>query len=140
MFQTMPSRPVPALVMPMVSGCMGTPRCCRAYSIMPGRGSKPARRPKRVSCWNSVNRIDAVGRPLNPASSRFLAAGRAYQNLGRNAERIVQTANHFNRQVALSIQDLRDAGARPDQRFEVLAAQALLLHAKLDGLDRVRWV
>src|SRR5262245_27242400 len=55
MFQTMPSMPVPALVTPMVSGCMETPRCCRAHSITPGRGSKPGREANRAPCWNSVN-------------------------------------------------------------------------------------
>src|SRR5262249_36155464 len=49
----------------------------------------------------------------------------------------MQAANHRDRESALSVQDLGDPGARADDVFQVSSRKALLLHAELDGLDRV---
>jgi hypothetical protein len=49
----------------------------------------------------------------------------------------MQASDHANRQAALAVQNLRHARSRSDERFEVLAGEALLLHAELDRLDRI---
>src|SRR5450631_740552 len=76
-------------------------------------------------------------------SRRFLIPRWADQHLGGNAETIMQAPYHANRQAALAVQDLRNARSRSDERFQVLAREALLLHAELDRLDRIgrlHWV
>ena len=52
----------------------------------------------------------------------------------------MQAADHADREAALAVQDLHNAGSRADERLETLSREALLLHADLDRLDRIRRV
>jgi hypothetical protein len=63
---------------------------------------------------------------------------RTYQHLGGDAELLVQPPDHGNRQTSPAVQHFRHARPRADEWLEVLAGQPLLLHAKLDGCNRVR--
>ncbi len=48
--------------------------------------------------------------------------------------------NHADGQIAPTVQDFGDSGPRADQRLQILAGEALLLHSELDRFDRVRWI
>ena len=50
---------------------------------------------------------------------------------------IVQAADHADRKAALAVQDFGNPRSRADQWLQVLPRKALLLHAKLDRLDRI---
>ena len=52
----------------------------------------------------------------------------------------MQAADHRNRQSALSIQNLGDAGARAYNLLQVPSREPLLLHTEFDGLNGIRWV
>ena len=49
----------------------------------------------------------------------------------------MQAPDHRDRKIAFAIEHLGDAGARTDNRLEIASSQPLLLHAKLDRLDRI---
>ena len=50
----------------------------------------------------------------------------------------MQAADHRDRQSALSVHDLGDAGACADDLLQVSPGQSLLLHPEFDRLDRIR--
>ena len=49
----------------------------------------------------------------------------------------MQTADHCDRQAPSPVQNLGDARPRPDNALQILAGEALLLHPKFYGLDRI---
>ncbi len=52
----------------------------------------------------------------------------------------MEAAYHADGEAPSAIQDLRDARTRTDEGFEILSRESLLLHAKFDRLDRIRWI
>src|ERR1019366_3781399 len=59
------------------------------------------------------------------------------QDLGRNAQNLMQSTNHRDGQTALAGQNLRDPSAGSNYFLQVLSCQPLLFHPEPDGFD---WV
>src|ERR1700730_4416763 len=49
----------------------------------------------------------------------------------------MQAPDHADRKAALALQPFRPPRPRANPRLQILAAEALLLHPKLDRLDRI---
>src|SRR5438309_9884528 len=81
--------------------------------------------------------------PLNPSYPLLVTrlhcfgARRAYQYLGRNAQLIVQAADHVDRQPTTAVEHLGNPGTSTENALQILAREALLLHPEFDRLDRV---
>ncbi len=58
---------------------------------------------------------------------RTFLARRANQHLGGDAEPVMQTADHTDREAASAIENFGDTGAGADQRLQILAGQLLLI-------------
>jgi len=52
----------------------------------------------------------------------------------------LQSADHGDGETTLAVQYFRNPRTRTDERFQILAGQLLLFHAKPDGRNRVRRV
>ena len=77
-----------------------------------------------------------AAQPILLARLHCFGARRPYQYLGRNAELVVQTADHVDRQASAAVEHLRNPGARTEDPLQILAGKALLLHPEFDRLDR----
>src|SRR3989337_1622147 len=72
--------------------------------------------------------------------SRRVFSARPDQHFCRNAETLMQAADHPDRQSSLSVQNLGDAGTRADNLLQIPPGQSLLLHTEFDRLDGIGWV
>src|SRR5688572_23156884 len=71
---------------------------------------------------------------------RGLAAPGLYERFGRDAQTLVQPADHGQCQGALARQDLMDAVAAAYVGDEIVRTKPPVLHMVLDGFDRVRQI
>jgi len=70
------------------------------------------------------------------AVSRMTQVCRANKRFGGYAELVVQVADHGKGEPALVVENLRDPGTAPHQRFQVLPRYAAALHPVLDRFHR----
>jgi len=59
------------------------------------------------------------------------------QHISRNAELVVQSADHLDRQAALVAQHFCHPPPRADERLQSFTGDALLLHPEPNRLDRI---
>jgi YD repeat-containing protein len=72
-----------------------------------------------------------------PSPSTAPLLHRRHERLQRYGEAVVELADHVEREAAFAGQDLGRASRGPEHRKQVPSREALLLHAKLDGLDGI---
>src|SRR5713101_3676446 len=81
----------------------------------------------------------AMDKGLVPGG-RFPDGIRTNENLGRNAQSVVQLSNHVNGQGSTPIQHLGRASAAPEIAFQVSPRQTATLHVVKQRFDRIGWI
>src|SRR5438105_1483455 len=71
------------------------------------------------------------------ALRRLAALGLLDQRFGGNPEAAMQAPDHLERERALAVQHFVDSIELTDHGHQVFGAEARLLHAELDRLDRI---